>query len=228
MPSHRSNLCALSLLAFLIACDTSAGRIDQACSSNSDCASTELCATGLCEGGLGACIERPTTCEDVDNPVCGCDGRTYQTVCFASREGVRLATNQPCMCQNNSGCVDDQFCALDDSCGNPGTCVQQPEVCDPADMQQVCGCDGVTYPNECTAFQFAARVSALGTCDCATNDDCGASQFCNAITCDGPGGCENRPATCPPEGPAVTGCDGILYDNDCSAASQGVRVRPDN
>ena len=228
MPSYASNLCALSLLALLFSCDAGAGRIDQACSSNSDCASTELCATGLCEGGIGACIERPTTCEDVENPVCGCDGRTYQTDCFASREGVRLATNQTCICQDNSGCVDDQFCALDDSCGNPGTCLPRPESCDPADTQQVCACDGVTYPNECSAFQSAARVSALGTCDCTTNDDCGEGQLCNAISCDGPGGCEERPARCPPEGPTVTGCDGVLYDNDCSAAAQGVRVRPDS
>ena len=228
MPSYASNLCALSLLALLFSCDAGAGRIDQACSSNSDCASTELCATGLCEGGIGACIERPTTCEDVENPVCGCDGRTYQTDCFASREGVRLATNQTCICQDNSGCVDDQFCALDDSCGNPGTCLPRPESCDPADTQQVCGCDGVTYPNECSAFQSAARVSALGTCECTTNDDCGEGQLCNAITCDGPGRCEERPARCPPEGSTVTGCDGVLYDNDCSAAAQGVRVRPDS
>ena len=39
MLSHESNLCALGLLA-LFACDAIAGRIDQACSSNSDCAST--------------------------------------------------------------------------------------------------------------------------------------------------------------------------------------------
>lgn len=228
MPLRLYTLYALSLLAFVLACDTSAGRIDQACSSNADCASTELCATGLCEGGIGACIERPTTCEDVENPVCGCDGRTYQTECFASREGVRLATNQTCICQDNGGCVDDQFCALDDSCGNPGTCLPRPESCDSADTQEVCGCDGVTYPNECAAFQSAARVSALDACDCTTNDDCGESQFCNAITCDGPGGCEERPAGCPPEGPTVTGCDGALYDSACVATALGVRVRPDS
>jgi hypothetical protein len=130
MPWRPSHLRALSLLTFLLACDGGAGRIDQACQSNADCASSELCATGLCEGGLGACIERPTTCEDVDSPVCGCDGRTYQTDCFATRAGVRLATNQPCFCQDNGGCVEGQFCNAT-TCDGPGGCEERPTTCAP-------------------------------------------------------------------------------------------------
>ena len=228
MTKRRSDFTAPCLVLLLVACDTSAGRIDEACRSNTDCASTELCATGLCEGGIGVCIERPVMCDDVNNPVCGCDGKTYQSDCLADMAGVRLATNQPCVCQNNGECVQSQFCALDDSCGNPGTCSPKPESCDPADVQEVCGCDAVTYSNACTAFQSGARVSALGMCDCTTNEDCAANQYCNAIACDGPGGCEDRPMSCPSEGPEVTGCDGVIYESSCVAAMQGVRSRPDN
>ena len=73
-----------------------AGRIDEACQSNDDCAATELCATGLCEGGLGVCAERPTICPDTDSPVCGCDGQTYQNDCFSDMAGVRIARTGPC------------------------------------------------------------------------------------------------------------------------------------
>lgn len=208
----------------------SAGRVDQACTSNADCEPTELCATGICSGGLGSCVERPTECEEPspNDIVCGCDGQTYESECMASMVGVRLAQLGACVCDDNSECIESQFCALDDSCLNTGSCLPTPESCDPADTQEVCGCDGVTYANECAAFQARSRVSAIGACNCDTNDDCEASQFCNAITCDGPGVCEARASTCAPGDPEVIGCDGVTYENQCAAAMQGVRVRPDS
>lgn len=226
---HRRELSVLVvyLAVVLSACDTGAGRIDTACRSNDDCAATELCATGLCENGVGVCIAVPTSCEDTDDFVCGCDGQTYQNSCFASQARVRLGSTGPCACADNSECIDSQFCAQENSCSNVGRCLARPETCDPSDMQQVCGCDGTTYENECAAFQSGVRVSALGTCECTINADCATDEYCNAITCDGPGVCESRPATCPPpEGPSVTGCDGVVYDSECFAAAEGIRVRP--
>jgi hypothetical protein len=169
MPTRRFRLIASCAMVVLSSCDSGAGRIDTACRSNADCADTQLCATGSCEGGLGSCVERPTDCPDTDNPVCGCDGRTYQNDCFADLAGVRLAQTGACVCQGNSECVEDQFCALDDSCDDQGTCVPRPDTCDPSDTQAVCGCDDMTYANECSAFQAGVRVSALGSCDCTTN-----------------------------------------------------------
>lgn len=88
---------AAGLIVFLLQGCGDAGRIDTACRSNDDCAATELCATGLCEGGIGVCTERPTMCPDTDSPVCGCDGQTYQNTCFADMAGVRLARTGPCL-----------------------------------------------------------------------------------------------------------------------------------
>ena len=85
------------LSVFLLQGCGDAGSIDTACRSNDDCAPTELCATGLCEGGVGVCNERPTMCPDTDSPVCGCDGQTYQNACFADMAGVRLAVTGPCI-----------------------------------------------------------------------------------------------------------------------------------
>jgi hypothetical protein len=88
---------AAGLIVFLMHGCGDADGIEAACRSNDDCAATELCATGLCEGGLGVCNERPTMCPDTDSPVCGCDGQTYQNGCFADMAGVRLARTGPCI-----------------------------------------------------------------------------------------------------------------------------------
>ena len=205
-----------------------AGRIDEACTSNADCAESELCATGLCEGGLGECVPRPETCRDNVSPVCGCDGFSYQNRCFAEQAGIRLATATACTCTNDSSCVEGQFCGSDTSCLQPGFCTQPPASCDEEISEPVCGCDGNDYNNACEAAQAGVRVSAEGMCECQTNEDCDPStEYCNAAVCDGPGVCDlrNDPA-CMPEGP-VTDCDGVVYENACVAAEQGVRVRPE-
>lgn len=217
-------LLALCLVVLSSGCNAGAGRIDTACRSNDDCATTELCATGLCENGLGECFPVPESCEDTVSYVCGCDGRTYDNDCLASQARVRLASPVPCACADNTECVEGQYCALDDSCLDVGGCLPEPESCDPSDTQEVCGCDGTTYANECSAFQSGVRVSALGACDCATNDDCAGDEYCNAITCDGPGLCVAR--TDCEANREVVGCDGVVYQDACAAAAAGVRVRP--
>jgi hypothetical protein len=217
---------ALGLLA--LGCGD-AGRIDTACSSNTECAAEEYCAAGFCSSNLGVCNPRPTECDDtITNFVCGCDGQTYQSACFAQSAGVNLAsTPGGCVCADNSECVAGQYCALDNSCTNRGGCVPAPETCDPADTQQVCGCDKVSYANACEAAQAGVRVSALGDCDCTSNADCAETELCNAIVCDGPGVCEAKPTgSCSPDDD-VTGCDGVVYDSACSAYQAGQRVRPE-
>ncbi|MEM7436391.1 MAG: hypothetical protein AAF436_14620 [Myxococcota bacterium] len=217
---------ALSLTCAIGCGGQDAGRIDEACRSNADCEATEFCATNICNDGLGACTPRPESCDEVPVAlVCGCDGRTYDNVCLAQQAGQRLANEGACFCADNSECFDDQFCELTDSCSNRGTCLPRPPMCEP-DPEDVCGCDGVDYGNACLAAQSGARVSALGPCECTTNDDCESDEYCDAITCDGPGGCSPRPTTCPDEGPEVTGCDGVVYPSACDAALAGVRVRP--
>ena len=230
----RAQTPLLALALALAACGcgdnrtgSSAGRIDAACTSNAQCLETELCATGLCQGGLGTCRPRPIDCLDtVTDFVCGCDGRTYQNECFASLEGVRLAQLGACPCEVNSDCDPDQYCALDDSCLNPGRCLPRPTSCETADVEPVCGCDNVTYDNACSASQAGARVSAPGMCECTSNSDCAMNEFCEADVCDGPGFCELRDVACPPQGGQATGCDGVVYPSTCDANRAGQRVRP--
>ena len=206
-----------------------AGRIDQACGSNTQCAADQFCDAGFCSSELGVCNPRPAMCDDTEmNPVCGCDGTTYQSACFAELAGVNLAaTPGGCVCDDNSECVAGQFCALDNSCTNRGGCLPIPETCDPADTQTVCGCDNTSYANACEAAQAGVRVSALGDCDCTSNADCADTEFCNALVCDGPGVCEAKPTgPCSPDDD-VTGCDGVIYASACAANQVGERVRPE-
>lgn len=67
------------------------------CSRNEQCTSDTYCEkpVGECDG-LGACQQRPRVCPAIEDPVCGCDGRTYSNGCYAGWDGVAIAHRGPC------------------------------------------------------------------------------------------------------------------------------------
>ncbi len=71
----------------------------------------------------------------------------------------------------------------------------------------VCGCDGVTYNNQCVAENYYGITSF-------TNGACQA-QPCIDTSLINPG------AFCPAVISYVCGCNGVTYDNSCLAQSQG-------
>ncbi|MGQ9589601.1 MAG: Kazal-type serine protease inhibitor domain-containing protein [Planctomycetota bacterium] len=109
----------------------------------------------------GACVPMPEVCPDVYEPVCGCDGITYSNDCERLRAGVSKDHEGPCgkVCGTSGDCAKTEFCELPvgvcDSADTPGVCVETPTLC-PLFWDPVCGCDGITYSNDC-----ARRVAGV-------------------------------------------------------------------
>lgn len=89
-------------------------------------------------------------CEEENEPVCGCDGFTYQNSCLAEASGITFYTQGAC----NNVCVDPNTMDPYASCVN----VYEP----------VCGCNDVTYTNSC--FADAAGVVSYTTGACGSSN----------------------------------------------------------
>jgi Kazal-type serine protease inhibitor-like protein len=139
-------------------------------------------------------------------------------------------------------CGTGLFCdfAPDAVCGaadQTGTCREVPEACT-EQFDPVCGCDGQTYGNACTAHAAGVSVASEGECAPAGGTVCGGllgaqcaeGEFCNfpidAIcgAADQTGTCEAIPDACTREFNPVCGCDDQTYGNACEAHSNGVSV----
>ena len=63
-------------------------------------------------------------------------------------------------------------------------CVEIPEMCIERLYDPVCGCDEVTYSNECDAAVAGVSILSEGACpgdetvECEGNEDCSVDEFC--------------------------------------------------
>ncbi len=102
----------------------------------------------------------------------------------------------------------------------------------------VCGSDGKTYDNECSAAAAGVNVDAEGPCKGQTGELCGGPEGIRCEDgewCDYPddavcgvvdryGTCKPKPETCVNVKAEVLGCDIKTYDNECRARQAGVDV----
>jgi hypothetical protein len=189
----------------------------------------------------GVCKPRPTVCSTVFDPVCGCDNVTYSNECFAVLAGVALQHLGACekICGGIAGfaCDADEFCEFPvGSCNLPditGICKPRPDVC-PTLFEPVCGCDNVTYPNDCAANLAGVIIQHNGSCETICGGfagfACDDTEFCDfpVGSCNLPditGVCKPRPDACPTVFEPVCGCDNVTYPNDCAAILAGVIIQ---
>ena len=180
----------------------------------------------------------PCGCSGVLDPVCGSDGNSYVNECLARCAEVRAVSDGACRspeCGGDAGvaCDEGEFCEQRPGCDSmgPGVCEDRPKVCG-LEADAVCGCNGTTYGNDCERRRAGVTLDRRGSCEdpgpgtCSRDGDCAGGEFCKTPDgeCSMDGRCAPLPEVCPPVFDPVCGCDGTVYDNECTAAGSGVAL----
>jgi len=157
------------------------------CVTNEDCGlapdTTDVPVSRFCQKlsgdcrGAGVCVVPPQVCPDLWAPVCGCDGQTYASACVAHGNATNVAYEGECGppvegCTSNADCATDRsastaalFCQKGTGdCDGTGVCTVSPQTC-PMVWSPVCGCDGATYGNACSAHGSRVNVAYPGECE---------------------------------------------------------------
>jgi hypothetical protein len=174
--------------------------------------------------------------------LCVATGGTPEVCAQRAREFVVQCINEHCdVCGGiqGLGCGKNEFCKFPPgTCDHAdifGVCVVIPQAC-PLVYQPVCGCDGVTYGNECEAAVAGQSIDHRGPCTEVCGGimgiPCPEGQFCQfrpgqCQIADNQGSCRPVPQACPDVYDPVCGCDGITYGNACEAAVAGQSIDHD-
>jgi len=195
----------------------------------------------------GTCVRFPEGCDDIFQPVCTCDGRTFGNACEAQRAGASVSECPPPSSGGDCGgfaglaCNEGEYCdfgpeATCQAADLLGTCSSLPMACDSV-FDPVCSCDGRTFGNACEAAVAGISITTPGECLPASTGFCGGitGLGCNAdeicvfepeamcSAADALGVCTPVPPTCDVDEP-VCACGGTTYANLCEAAAAGASI----
>lgn len=93
---------------------------------------------------------------------------------------------RPPPCSSSADCPPDGFCEKPDCAAALGRCQRRPFFCDDA-AQPTCGCNNVTYWNDCLRRSAGEKAAVSGECGeparCTTAADCpDGAGFCARLT----------------------------------------------
>ncbi len=199
---------------------------DDACETYGDCCDDYTAACELVQCGGFAGLPCPAGQVCVDYPLDDCSPETGGADCGG------MCVDAPNQCGGLAGlaCDAGQYCHYDadQTCGAAdqlGECKAKPDFCAEV-FSPVCGCDGVTYGNECKASAVGVSVASVGPCEAPADCEAGGG-FCTGGgacpadtveadgTCDGGGTC-CKPWVLPPAAPTCAGnCGGAAPGGAC-------------
>ena len=165
---------------------------------------------------------------------------TPEDIVFVEDAEPAVDENAP-VCRSTAECDASQRCAKVACGAAEGRCVARPVFCT-GEAKPVCGCDGVTYWNECVAASRGVEATAEGECGSRAAPcggpghlACPGSAYCARLLPPGPDGCPPRgadvpgtcwalPATCaddPRGGDAFRACG--APPDECVEACSAIR-----
>ncbi len=92
LDSPSKDVIVVDVVPDKIVIDAPVDAITTSCANNNQCPLNDFCnkGTGNCNG-TGKCTLVPQFCNQLYNPVCGCDKKTYTNECYAGQASVSVA-----------------------------------------------------------------------------------------------------------------------------------------